>query len=336
MASQLALKSRINSTTSLGKIFNAQEMIASSHIAKARNVALNAKPYTDAIFDAVQALAAHTDIDHPIVKSKDDGNPRVAVLALTADRGMAGAYTSSIIRETEGLLSRLEAQGKDPQLYVYGRRGVTYYRYRNRKVAGTWEGDSDHPGVRVAKSISDTLLDAYMKPKDKDGVNELYIVFTEFMNMVVQRVRVLRMLPVQIVWQGKGEDDGSDPEGSGAKVAAEAPVPAASTSADTSADTTAVAQVGKVSPLYSFEPSLEEVLDAILPKYIQARIHECLLTAAASETASRQNAMHTATDNANNLIDSLTRELNASRQAAITQELTEIIGSADALNKQEE
>ena len=306
MGSQLALKSRIASTASLEKIFNAQEMIASSHIAKARDVALNAKPYTDAIFDAVQALVAHTLIDHPIVK-KDEDNPRVAVLALTSDRGMAGPYTSSIIRETESLLARLDAAGKQPELYVYGRRGVTYYKYRNRDVAGTWEGDTDQPGVEVAESISKALMDAYMKPASEGGVSELYIVFTEFVNMVVQKVRVLRMLPVELVLPEQ-QDSGPVPE------------------SDADAAT----------PLYAFEPSVDEVLDAILPKYIQSRIHECLLTAAASETASRQNAMHTATDNARSLIDDLTRKLNASRQASITQELTEIIGSADALNKKEE
>ena len=306
MGSQLALKSRIRSTESLEKIFNAQEMIASSHIAKARDVALNAKPYTDAIFDAVQALVAHNHITHPIAV-KDENNPRVAVLALTSDRGMAGPYTSSIIRETESLLARLEAKGKQPELFVYGRRGSTYYKYRNRDIAATWEGDTDQPGVEIAQAISDALLDAYMKPADEGGVSELYIVYTEFINMVVQKVRVLRMLPVEIV---EGELDVPSP--------------------DESVD------AADVTPLYAFEPSLEEVLDAILPKYIQSRIHECLLTAAASETASRQNAMHTATENARNLIDALTRQLNASRQASITQELTEIIGSADALNTKEE
>ena len=142
-----------------------------------------------------------------------------------------------------------------------------------------------------------------MKPAEKGGVSELYIVYTEFINMVVQKVRVLRMLPVEVV---------ADPSKVNNDLNAEA------------------------SPLYSFEPSVDEVLDAILPKYIQSRIHECLLTAAASETANRQNAMHTATENARSLIDDLTRKLNASRQASITQELTEIIGSADALNKKEE
>ena len=304
MASQLAYKARIASTASLEKIFNAQEMIASSRIAKARNVALAAKPYSDAIFDAVQALAQHTHISHPIVR-KDEDNPNVAVLALTADRGMAGAYTSSIIRETESLLAKLDDKGKKPELYVYGRRGVTYYKYRGRDVRGTWEGNTDAPGVEVAEEISKALLDAYMKPAEEGGVSELYIVFTEFVNMVVQKVRILRMLPVELV----NVEDDEKAEASGAPEAR---------------------------PLYSFEPSRDEVLDRVLPKYVQSRIHECLLTSAASETACRQNAMHTATDNARNLIDELTRKLNATRQAAITQELTEIIGSADALNNEKE
>ena len=209
---------------------------------------------------------------------------------------------------SEDLLARLEGEGKQPQLYVYGRRGVSYYHYRNRPLAQSWEGDTEKPGVEVANAISRALLKAYMEPVDEGGVAELYIVYTEFINMVVQKVRVLRMLPVEIV---KNETKVPDPD-------EEAPATA------------------DVAPLYTFEPSLEKVLDAILPKYIQSRIHECLLTAAASETASRQNAMHTATDNARNLIDDLTRKLNASRQASITQELTEIIGSADALTKKEE
>ena len=307
MVSQLAFKSRIASTSSLAKIFNAQEMIASSHITKARDVALDAKPYSDAIYAAVEALAAHSHIDHPIV-AKHEHNSQVAVLSLTADRGMAGAYTSAVLRETEHLLARLDAEGKKSKLYVYGRRGASYYKYRNRDVAQTWEGDTDKPGVEIAEKIAGVLLDTYMKPAAEGGVGELYIVYTEFINMVVQKVRVLRMLPVQVAQRAQQDTSGK----AAATVNSDRPV-----------------------PLYSFEPSLSEVLDVVLPKYIQSRIHECLLTAAASETACRQNAMHTATDNANNLIDSLTRKLNASRQAAITQELSEIIGSADALNKGE-
>lgn len=315
MASQLAFKSRIASTESLEKIFNAQEMIASSRIAKARDVALAAKPYSDAIFHAVKAMASHTVLKHPIL-GKSEENNRVAVLALTSDRGMAGAYTSSIIRETEALLNRLDEDGKKPELFVYGRRGVSYYKYRGRDVAATWEGHTDAPGVDIAEKISDELYKAYMKPAREGGVNEFYIVFTEFINMVTQKVRIIRMLPIEVELVDDSYEGVVDKQ---------------------KMSSNSVTTFGHSSyPLYSFEPSAEEVLDHILPKYLQSRIHECLLTVAASETACRQNAMHTATDNARSLVEELTRKLNASRQASITQELTEIIGSADALNNEEE
>lgn len=327
MASQLAFKSRIASTESLKKIFNAQEMIASSRIAKTRDVALAAKPFSDAIYDAVRSLAAHTNIEHPILGKKED-NPRVAVLALTSDRGMAGAYTSSIIRETEELLNRLEADGRKPELFVYGRRGVNYYKYRNREVAATWEGESDAPSVAMAAHISKALFDTYMAPASAGGVSEFYIVFTEFINMVVQKVRILRMLPVEVkVLDDSGDDsaDSASAEGQPGRTGSTGSPGKALRGDD---------DVLATPPLYSFEPSTEEVLDSIMPKYVQSRVHECLLTAAASETASRQNAMHTATDNAGKLVDELTRKLNASRQASITQELTEIVGSADALKNE--
>ena len=278
MASQLALKSRIASTGSLEKIFNAQEMIAASHIAQAREVALNAKPYTDAIFDAVQTLVSHSHIAHPIVRKEGD-NPRVAVLALTADRGMAGAYTSSIIRETEDLLNRLEGAGKEPELFVYGRRGVSYYKYRNRPMAQTWEGDTEKPGVEgpaQPRRASDRAAQAAAVLAVLDGAGGRFGV-------------------------GRHQRQARRPG-------------------------------DHVMPLYSFEPSLDEVLDAVLPRYVRSRIHECLLEAAASEVACRQNAMHTATENARDLINDLTRKLNASRQASITQELTEIIAGSQALN----
>ena len=317
MASQLAFKSRIASTESLKKIFNAQEMIASSRIAKTRDVALAAKPFSDAIYDAVRSLAAHTNIEHPILGKKED-NPRVAVLALTSDRGMAGAYTSSIIRETEELLNRLEADGRKPELFVYGRRGVNYYKYRNREVAATWEGESDAPSVAMAARISKALFDTYMAPASAGGVSE-------FINMVVQKVRILRMLPVEVkVLDDSGDDSADSASAEGQPGRTGSPGKALRGDDDVLA----------TPPLYSFEPSTEEVLDSIMPKYVQSRVHECLLTAAASETASRQNAMHTATDNAGKLVDELTRKLNASRQASITQELTEIVGSADALKNE--
>lgn len=308
MSSQLALKSRIGSTQSLSKIFRAQEMIASAHIAKAREAAFNAKPYSDTISETMVNLVSHVHgVDHPIFR-KEKNNNHIAVFAITADRGMAGAYTSNIIRQTENLLARLDNQGKIPQLYVFGRRGVSHYQYRSRGMEKSWEGNSDHPSVEVAREISSALLDAYMRPKEEGGVSELYIVYTEFINLVSQKVRVLRMLPIELV---HGD---SVPE---SLVSSVNPDP----------------QQSSVNPLYTFEPTADAVLDTVLPRYVMGRIYECLLTSAASETASRQNAMHAATENAGKLIKDLTRRLNAARQAQITQELTEIISSADALKK---
>lgn len=327
MGSQLAFKTRIASTQSLAKIFRAQEMIASSHIAKARKIAMDAKPYSDAIATAMMSLVAHAhDVEHPIF-AKEKGNNHVAVLAITADRGMAGAYTSNVIRRTEQLLSALDGQGKVPQLYVFGKRGVSYYKYRSRDVERTWQGESERPTVAAARSITDTLLDAYLRPGDEGGVSELYIVFTEFINFVVQKVRVLRMLPIQLV---DVEEERGDFSGGMSldSIGREADEQARKLREE--------AESGVAVPLYAFEPNPDEVLDAILPRYVMSRIHECLLSSAAAETASRQNAMRTATDNANKLIEDLTRKLNQSRQAAITQELTEIISSADALNKKKD
>lgn len=309
MSSQLALKSRIGSTQSLSKMFRAQEMIASAHIAKAREAAFNAKPYSDTISETMVSLVSHVhDVDHPIFR-KEKNNNHVAAFAITADRGMAGAYTSNVIRQTENLLARLDEQGKIPQLYVFGRRGASHYRYRSRDMEKSWEGDSDHPSVEAAREISSALLDAYMRPKEEGGVSELYIVYTEFINLVSQKVRVLRMLPIELV------NDGSAPGSLMANAASLEP------------------QQPSINPLYTFEPTADAVLDTVLPRYVMSRIYECLLTSAASETASRQNAMHAATENAGKLIKDLTRRLNAARQAQITQELTEIISSADALKK---
>lgn len=304
MPSQLAFKSRIASTQSLSKMFRAQEMIASSHIARAREAAFRAKPYSDTIADAMARLVSHAhDIQHAIFTAEKDNN-HVAVLAITADRGMAGAYTSNVLRQTEGLLNQLDRDGKVPQLYVYGRRGASYYKYRSRDLQDTWAGGSDQPTVERAREISKTLLDVYTRTKEEGGVSELYIVYTEFINLVSQKVRVLRMLPIELVKENHGEQSPS-----------------------------AEAHNIEINPLYTFEPNEQEVLDEVLPRYVMSRIYECLLTSAASETASRQNAMHAATENAKKLITDLTRRLNEARQAQITQELTEIISSADALKK---
>ena len=263
-------------------------MIASAHIARAKAAALSSKPYADAVYSAAKKLANHVkDIDHPIFK-RDEKNPRSAVLLIAADRGMAGAYNSNAIRKGEELIGELEKKGKEPLLFTFGKRGEMHFGPR-RKIEKSWEGHSDNPSSDQAEQISKALLSLFLQ----GGVGELYLVYTEFLNLVSQKVRVLRLLPIELV---------------------KSPSPAPD-------------------PLYEFEPDAEDALDALLPRYIASRIFECLLSSAASETACRQNAMHAATQNAKSLIKDLTVSLNKARQAQITQELTEIISSADALSK---
>jgi F-type H+-transporting ATPase subunit gamma len=304
---QREYQQKIRSTQALQKVFRAQELIASSRIQRARDGNTAAAPFAAAITRAVSAVAAHSDVKHPLTTHRDDTN-KVAVLLVASDRGMAGSFTAGIIRANENLLEQLRAEGKDPQLYVAGRRAVSYYHYRNVPLAGEWVYGSDKPTPEVSDEISDRLLAAFMAPAEGVaptpeqvkagytgvvGVSEVYVVYTQFENLVKQTATVVRMLPLEVV------------EG--------------------------VKDPNYIEPLYEFEPSVEEVLDALLPRYVRARIRSFMLESAASEVASRQQAMHAATDNAANMISTYTRKANAARQNDITQELTEIVSGADGL-----
>lgn len=290
---QRVYRQRIRSTQSLKKIFRAMELIAASRIGKARDRVTAASPYARAITRAVSAVATHADVDHPLTTERNDTN-RAAVLLVTADRGMAGAYSASVIREAERLIEQLTEEGKEVVVYAAGRRAVSYFSFRHRELAGQWTGGSDNPQVEVAQEIADTLLEAFLAAPEDGGVGELHVVYTQFVNMVTQTPRVIRLLPLEVV-EGVAEP-GDDPM-----------------------------------PLYEFEPSPEAVLDSLLPRYVSARIYSCLLQAAASELAARQRAMHTATENAEDLIRMYTRLANQARQADITQEISEIVSGADAL-----
>lgn len=295
MAGQQRLyRQRIKSTQSLKKMFRAQELIAASRIGRARDRMASASPYARAITRAVSAVATHSDVTHPLLAERRDTD-RVAVLLISSDRGMAGAYSASVIRETERLVERLEGEGKEVALYVSGRRAESYYRFRGRRLAAVWTGQSDAPTSDLAEEIASTLLEAFAADAADGGVGELHIVSTQFVNMVSQRPQVIRMLPLEVV-------EGIAPAGE-----------------------------HEALPLYDFEPDAAEVLDALLPRYVRTRIFACLLQAAASELAARQRAMHTATENAEDLIRTYTRLANQARQAEITQEISEIVSGADAL-----
>lgn len=290
---QRVYRQKIRSTQSLKKIFRAMELIAASRIGKARDKVAAAGPYSRAITRAISAVAAHSDVDHPLTSERTD-TTRVAMLVITADRGMAGAYSANAIREAERLRERLEGAGHEVVQYAAGRRGVAYYTFRHRELAASWTGDSDSPTHAIADEIAAELLRAFLAPADEGGVSELHIVFTRFTSMVSQEARVIRMLPLEIV---EGVIDPDE----------------------------------EMSPLYGFEPSAEEVLDELLPRYIESRIYNCLLQASASELANRQSAMNTAVTNAEDIVRQYTRLANSARQTEITQEISEIVSGADAL-----
>jgi F-type H+-transporting ATPase subunit gamma len=277
------------------KITKAMELISASRIVKAQQRVAASTPYANELTRAVSAVATYSSTNHPLTTESE--NPRrAAVLIISADRGMAGAYSNNAIKEGEQLAALLKSRGLETASYLVGRKAVNYYRFRNREIAGSWSGFSDTPTYENAKEVADALLTAFLanSNEDKVGVDEIHIIFTEFRSMITQEAQAKRMLPLEVV-------ESSTPAPTG------------------------------LLPMYEFEPNAGEVLNALLPRYIEARIFNAMLQSAASEHAARRRAMKSATDNADELIKSLTRRANAARQAEITQEISEIVGGADAL-----
>jgi F-type H+-transporting ATPase subunit gamma len=277
------------------KITKAMELISASRIVKAQQRVAASTPYANELTRAVSAVATYSSTNHPLTTESE--NPRrAAILVISADRGMAGAYSNNAIKEGEQLAALLKERGLETASYLVGRKAVNYYRFRNREIAGSWTGFSDTPTYENAKEVADALLTAFLADshEDKNGVDEIHIIFTEFRSMITQEAQAKRMLPLEVV-------ESSAPAPSG------------------------------LLPMYEFEPNAAEVLNALLPRYIEARIFNAMLQSAASEHAARRRAMKSATDNADELIKSLTRRANAARQAEITQEISEIVGGADAL-----
>ncbi len=301
MPAQLqTLRRRIRSVKSTKKITKAQELVATSRIAKAQERVAAARPYADAITGVLTALASNAStLDHPLLVPRERVR-RAGVLVVTSDRGLCGAYNANAIRTTEELIARLRADGKEPVLYVIGRKGVTYYRFRNRPIEASWTGFSERPDFDNAREVGETLIKTFVAGADDTageagadglhGVDELHIVSTQFKSLMAQTPAARFLAPMQV------------------EEAEEGPL-----------------------PLYDFEPEPDELLDALLPKYINTRIYAALLDSAASESASRRRAMKSATDNAEELLKKYTRDMNSARQAGITEEISEIVGGANAL-----
>ena len=298
MGAQLRVfRGRIRSVKATKKITKAMELISSSRIVKAQQRIDAATPYTNALVRAISAAASNGSTVHPLTHPRGDERVRAAVCFITADRGMAGGYSSNTIREAEALTNLLKSEGLDVQHYIVGRKGVNFYRFRDRAIAGQWTGFTDQPRYEHAQEIAAGLLAALHAPIAEGGVDEIHLVYTHFRNMAQQEVRVRRLIPMEVVEVSYEE-------------AVEREI---------------------ILPLYDFEPGAETVLDALLPKYVTNLVWNALLVSAASEHAARRRAMKSATDNAEELIKSLTRQANQARQAEITQEISEIVGGADAL-----
>ena len=287
-------RARIKSTESMKKITRAMELIAASRIIKAQQRAQSAAPYARELTRAVSAVATYSNVDHPLTREPENSQ-RVAMLIVTSDRGLAGAYSSSVLKEAERLAEKLRGEGKDIDVYLCGRKGEAYFRFRNRPVARSWTGFSDQPSYEAALEVGSTLIEAFLDEDGEHAVDEVHVVYTRFRSMMLQEPTAVRLLPLEVV---EGEERPASDE---------------------------------VLPLYEFEPSPEAVLDSLLPQYVESRIFFAFLQAAASELAARQKAMKSATDNADELIKKYTRIANQARQAGITQEISEIVGGVNAL-----
>ncbi len=297
------LRGRIRSAGSIKKITKAQELIATSRIAKAQARVQAARPYSEEITNMLTELAGASALDHPLLVARETPK-RAGVLVVSSDRGLCGGYNANVLRQSEELFALLREEGKTPVIYAVGRKALGYYQFRDRDVAQSWTGFSERPTYEQAREIADTLVTAFMAGADDDGddpgvdgilgLDELHIVFTEFKSMLSQSAVARRIAPMVIEYVGEPE---TGPQ-----------------------------------TLFSFEPNAESLFDALLPRYVATRVYSALLEAAASESASRRRAMKSATDNADDLIKALTLEANRERQAQITQEISEIVGGANALS----
>ena len=290
MGAQLRIyRRRMRSVKATKKITRAMELISASRIVKAQQRVAASSPYANELTNAVSAVATFSNTVHPLTSPAH--NPkRAAVLVITADRGMAGAYSNAAIKEGDAVIANLRGRGLEVDAYLIGRKAVNFYRFRNREIAGSWTGFSDNPTFENAKEVSNALIENFL---GETGADELHIVFTQFKSMITQEPLSDQLLPLA------DKSESVEPRG--------------------------------IMPMYELESSAEGVLDALLPRYVEARVFNALLQSAASEHAARRRAMKSATDNADELIKSLTRLANAARQAEITQEISEIVGGADAL-----
>jgi F-type H+-transporting ATPase subunit gamma len=302
MGAQLReFRRRIKSVQSTKKITRAMELIAASRIVKAQQRIEASRPYSEAITGVVRTVTAEGVVneEHPLTTPRENPS-RAALIVITSDRGLAGGYSANVLRAGERTTDKLKEAGLETVPFLVGRKAVSFYRFRNRDISNSWTGFSEQPSYDDARAVGDALLEQFIKGGDDGGVDEIHLVYTRFESMASQKVIVNKLIPLD-------PDDVPD------------------NSSDRDDDDTGS------TGLIEFEPEGAGVLDALLPKYLTARVFAAMLDAAASEQVARRRAMKSATDNADDLIKQLTRDANSARQAEITQEIMEIVGGAEAL-----
>ncbi len=298
MGAQLRVyRQKIRTAQTTKKITRAMELISASRIQKAQQRVQASTPYARAVTRAVSAVATYSNVDH-ILTTEAENPTRAAIVLFTSDRGLAGAFNSQVIREASELRTRLEREGKEVVHYLVGRKAVQYFAFRRRDSEQQWTGGTDNPEFETAKEIAEAIVGKFVQPTAEGGVDEIHIVYNRFVSMLVQDPQTVRLLPLEVV-EGVEEVD-----------ADHAPL-----------------------PLYEFEPEADAVLDALLPVYIESRLFNAMLQSAAAKHAATQKAMKAASDNADKLIKDYTRLANNARQSEITQQISEIVGGADALVK---
>jgi len=296
MGAQLRVyRQKIRSAQTTKKITKAMELIAASRITKAQQRVAASLPYANAVTRAVSAVATYSNVDH-ILTTQTTTKRRAAILVLTSDRGLAGAFNANALREVGELAQRLQDDGKEVVYYLVGRKSVGYFQFRKRAYVQEWIGGTDAPEFPLAKEIADVLVARFVESGEKGGIDEVYVVYNRFVSMLTQTPETIRLLPLEVV-EGVAEPT-----------------------------------EGEQLPLYEFEPDASGVLDSLLPVYIESRIFNALLQSAAAKHAATQKAMKSASDNADKLIRDYTRLANNARQAEITQQISEIVGGADALS----
>jgi F-type H+-transporting ATPase subunit gamma len=292
-AQERILRRRINSVKATKKITRAMELIAASRVVRAQQRANAARPYARQITKVIEDLAASgASVDHPLLREAEQVT-KIAYVVLSSDRGLAGAYNSSVIRATERELQSNQLEGIDYELITIGRKAEGYFKFRNYRISASFTGISDKPAYEDAREIAELITELFVSGE----VQKVILAFTEFVSIATQRVAVRTFLPLS---------------------------PESTISAAGSAEALAS---------YEFEPSPEAVLADLLPRYVEARLYAALLDAAASEHANRQRAMKSATDNAEDMIVRLGRQLNRARQDAITTEIMEIVAGAEGLKE---